>query len=158
MFSTPSNPVGCILRSSEFRQLNDSAPADALLVIDEAYHEYAVGAAYPDSCTLLKAQSRPWIVLRTLSKAYGLAGLRIGYGLCSDSELVSLLDRVRTRFNVNCLTPHGVMACELALQRQLLVHRYCEVEPAFSGSVNEKRGYRETVARGSLRYFHPRFL
>ncbi len=101
MFSTPSNPVGCALSDSQLREFCDASPPDAVLVVDEAYHEYAAGPAYADSLTVLSRQPRPWIVLRTLSKAYGLAGLRVGYGLASDADLVSLLDKVRTPFNVN---------------------------------------------------------
>jgi len=101
IFSTPSNPVGCILSGRQLEALIGACPEDSLLVVDEAYHEYAAGPDYPDSLELLAAQSRPWIVLRTFSKAYGLAGLRIGYGVASDAELVSVLDRVRTPFNVN---------------------------------------------------------
>lgn len=101
MFSTPSNPVGCALSDPQLRALVDASPPDAVLVVDEAYHEYAVGSNYADSLKVLSSQPRPWIVLRTMSKAYGLAGLRVGYGLASDADLVSLLDRVRTPFNVN---------------------------------------------------------
>ena len=101
MFSTPSNPVGCILTAEQFTALVEASPADALLVVDEAYCEYAAGPDYPDSVKLLSAQARPWIVLRTFSKAYGLAGLRIGYGIASEPDLVSVLNRVRTPFNVN---------------------------------------------------------
>jgi histidinol-phosphate aminotransferase len=73
-----------------------------VLVIDEAYFEYCQDDPdYPDSLAVLAAQSRPWIVLRTFSKAYGLAGLRVGYGLASHPELVNLLNRVRTPFNIN---------------------------------------------------------
>lgn len=110
MFSTPSNPVGCILQARQFRELIDAAPPDALLVVDEAYYEYAARPDYPDSLELLSAQSRPWMVLRTLSKAYGLAGLRIGYGLGSDAELVSILGKVRTPFNVNCAAQAAALA------------------------------------------------
>ena len=101
MFSTPSNPVGCILTGPQLKAVIDASPADALLVVDEAYYEYATGPDYADSVKLLSAQLRPWIVLRTFSKAYGLAGLRIGYGIASERDLVSILDRVRTPFNVN---------------------------------------------------------
>ena len=101
MFSTPSNPVGCVLSDYGLRTLIAASPPDVVLVIDEAYHEYAVGPGYADSLTALAGQRRPWIVLRTLSKAYGLAGLRVGYGLASDQGLVSLLEKVRTPFNVN---------------------------------------------------------
>ncbi|WJY15978.1 histidinol-phosphate transaminase [Pectobacteriaceae bacterium CE90] len=102
MFSNPSNPVGCMLDRDGFQRLVDSAPQDCLLVIDEAYYEYCAQLdGYPDSLAVLQHQSRPWVVLRTFSKAYGLAGLRVGYGLASDPALVDILNRVRTPFNIN---------------------------------------------------------
>ncbi len=110
MFSTPSNPVGCALNDADLRVLVDACPLDAVLVVDEAYFEYAVGRDYADSLKVLSNQPRPWIVLRTLSKAYGLAGLRVGYGLASDVNLVSLLDRVRTPFNVNAFAQVAAVA------------------------------------------------
>jgi len=110
MFSTPSNPVGCALNDAGLRVLVDACPLDAVLVVDEAYFEYALGRDYADSLKVLSNQPRPWIVLRTLSKAYGLAGLRVGYGLASDVDLVSLLDRVRTPFNVNAFAQVAAVA------------------------------------------------
>ncbi|RJT44018.1 histidinol-phosphate transaminase [Rahnella woolbedingensis] len=102
IFSNPSNPVGCMLNREGFARIIEAAPQDCVLVIDEAYFEYCeTDADYPDSLRVLAEQSRPWIVLRTFSKAYGLAGLRVGYGLACHAELVSLLDRVRTPFNIN---------------------------------------------------------
>lgn len=102
VFSNPSNPVGCMLGRDGFARLIAMTPRDCLLVIDEAYYEYCVAHPdYPDSLALLREQERPWIVLRTFSKAYGLAGLRVGYGLACHAELVALLDRVRTPFNIN---------------------------------------------------------
>lgn len=110
MFSTPSNPVGCVLNGPQLQAICEASPRETVLVIDEAYFEYARGPAYADSLAVLAAQHRPWIVLRTLSKAYGLAGLRVGYGLASDPSLVSLLDRVRTPFNVNIFAQVGAIA------------------------------------------------
>lgn len=102
VFSNPANPVGCMLGRDAFTRLIAMTPRDCLLVIDEAYYEYCVADPdYPDSLALLHEQERPWIVLRTFSKAYGLAGLRVGYGLACHAELVALLDRVRTPFNIN---------------------------------------------------------
>ncbi|PWC20866.1 histidinol-phosphate transaminase [Brenneria roseae subsp. roseae] len=102
IFSNPSNPVGCILDKEGFARVIDAAPKNSVLVIDEAYFEFGkISADYPDSLRMLAAQPRPWIVLRTFSKAYGLAGLRVGYGLASHAELINQLDRVRTPFNIN---------------------------------------------------------
>jgi len=101
IFSNPSNPVGCRLDTAAFERVIQGTPPDTLIVVDEAYFEYAKGDEFPDSLAILAAQQRPWIVLRTFSKAYGLAGLRVGYGLACDSELIAMLDKVRTPFNVN---------------------------------------------------------
>ncbi|WP_321891676.1 histidinol-phosphate transaminase [Burkholderia cenocepacia] len=110
LLGNPSNPVGCVLDDAALRTLIDAAPADTLIVIDEAYYEFASGAGYADSIGLLAAQRRPWVVLRTFSKAYGLAGLRAGYGLVSNPSLVDLLNRVRTPFNVNTFAQVAAIA------------------------------------------------
>ncbi|TWI55598.1 histidinol-phosphate aminotransferase [Pseudomonas duriflava] len=102
MFSSPSNPVGCTLSAKELQRILDALPRHTLLVFDEAYHEYARHAeGYPDCLTLLEASGKPYVLLRTLSKAYALAGLRVGYGIVSDPLLANLIDRLRTPFNVN---------------------------------------------------------
>jgi histidinol-phosphate aminotransferase len=102
MLANPSNPVGCMLDAPSFARLVDAAPADTLMVIDEAYFEYArLAHGFPDALAVLRSQQRPWIVLRTFSKAWGLAALRVGYGIASDASLIQWLDRVRTPFNVN---------------------------------------------------------
>jgi len=98
----PSNPVGCQYGRADFARILQATPERTLLVVDEAYYEYAVhDPDYPDSLALLRAWPGAWIVLRTFSKAWGLAGLRIGYGLASHAALAGLGDRVRTPFNVN---------------------------------------------------------
>jgi histidinol-phosphate aminotransferase len=102
MLANPSNPVGCSLDGQSLTAYISSCPEDTLIVIDEAYFEFAQdNEAFADSLSILSAQSRPWIILRTFSKAYGLAGLRVGYGLVSDSKIIDYLDRVRTPYNVN---------------------------------------------------------
>jgi histidinol-phosphate aminotransferase len=111
MLSNPSNPVGCMLDAAAFRRIVQATPQETLLVIDEAYYEYALHTnGFPDALAELRAQNRPWIVLRTFSKAWGLAGLRVGYGIASDDRLVQLLDRVRTPFNVNLAAQVAALA------------------------------------------------
>jgi histidinol-phosphate aminotransferase len=111
MLVNPSNPVGCMFTAAEMERLLAATPAHTLLVVDEAYYEYARHTeGYPDVLAMLRGRAMPWIVLRTFSKAWGLAGLRVGYGLASDAALVQLLDRVRTPFNVN----HAAQAAALA--------------------------------------------
>ncbi|WP_198969934.1 histidinol-phosphate transaminase [Xylophilus sp. ASV27] len=111
MIANPSNPVGCLFDAAAFERLLAATPAGTLLVIDEAYVEYArLAPGFPDALAALRRQPRPWIVLRTFSKGWGLAGLRVGYGIASDAALVQLLDRVRTPFNVN----HAAQTAALA--------------------------------------------
>ncbi len=102
IFSNPSNPVGAMLNQDGFSRMVRSLRADTVVVIDEAYYEYAVDApGYPDSRRLLDAAGLPYIILRTFSKAYGLAGLRVGYALCADAWIAQLLNKLRTPFNSN---------------------------------------------------------
>ena len=111
LLSNPSNPVGCILDVDDFRRIVNAAPRDTLLVVDEAYYEYAKSTpGYPDTLVELRAQSRPWIVLRTFSKAWGLAALRVGYGIACNEKLVQILDRVRTPFNINMAAQTAALA------------------------------------------------
>ncbi|MBO1324511.1 aminotransferase class I/II-fold pyridoxal phosphate-dependent enzyme [Acetobacter sp. TBRC 12305] len=102
VFANPSNPVGCMMGADDLRALVAACPADCLIVVDEAYREYAeTDPAYPNAQAILREQARPWIVLRTFSKAYGLAGLRIGYAITSDDAIAQTLGRVRDPFNTN---------------------------------------------------------
>ncbi|MFS2054380.1 histidinol-phosphate transaminase [Variovorax sp. Varisp41] len=113
MLANPSNPVGCMFDTRDFERLLAAVPAGTLLVVDEAYYEYArLAPGYPDVLARLRGEAVafPWIVLRTFSKAWGLAGLRVGYGIASDAALVQLLDRVRTPFNVNLAAQAAALA------------------------------------------------
>lgn len=111
MLSNPSNPVGCMLDAHAFRRLVLATPPETLLVIDEAYYEYArLSPGFPDALAELRAQARPWIVLRTFSKAWGLAGLRVGYGIASNTKVVQMLNRVRTPFNINLAAQSAALA------------------------------------------------
>ncbi|MGV8918770.1 MAG: histidinol-phosphate transaminase [Pseudomonas sp.] len=111
MFSSPSNPVGTTLGAEGLQHLLDALPAHCLLVFDEAYYEYAqFEDGYPDCLSQIQSSGRPFILLRTFSKAYSLAGLRIGYGIVSDPLLADLIDRLRTPFNVNRVAQAAAVA------------------------------------------------
>lgn len=110
MFSVPSNPVGCTLSRADCERLVAAAPADTILVIDEAYREFVAAPQRLDLIGLLSAQSRPWVLLRTFSKAYALGGLRIGYAIVSDGDAAMVLDRVRPPFNVNRVAQLAALA------------------------------------------------
>lgn len=112
MFSSPSNPAGTTISAAELREILSALGSGALLILDEAYFEYSSSAPSYVSFleVLLKTPNVSWILLRTFSKAYGLAGLRVGYGIASDASLIDIIDRVRTPFNVNRLAQAGALA------------------------------------------------
>lgn len=111
IIGNPSNPSGTILNRNQLQAIVDRTPEECVLVIDEAYYEYARhDPAYPDAFALLQSRDRPWIVLRTFSKAYGLAGLRVGYAMASHVNLIDALHRVRTPYNVNQLAQAAAIA------------------------------------------------
>ncbi|HIO15202.1 MAG TPA: histidinol-phosphate transaminase [Chromatiales bacterium] len=109
--ANPNNPTGTMLAGAPLREFVASLPSQVVVVIDEAYFEYVEHADYPDTISWLQAFPN-LVVTRTFSKAYGLAGLRVGYAL-SNGEIADLLNRVRQPFNVNSL---ALVAAETALQ------------------------------------------
>ncbi len=108
--ANPNNPTGTWLNSQELDSFISKVPNDIILVVDEAYFEYVEESEYPDTLQWLDKYPN-LIVTRTFSKIYGLAGLRIGYAVCSE-EIADLLNRVRQPFNVN--TP-ALLAASAAL-------------------------------------------
>lgn len=99
--ANPNNPTGTINTEEEFARFMQSVPDGVLVVVDEAYYEYVTDNNYPDSLKYLR-QGRDIIILRTFSKIYGLAGLRIGYGI-SQEEIIAELNKVRAPFNTNSI-------------------------------------------------------
>jgi len=120
--ANPNNPTGTWLRADELHGFIDSLPAHVLVVVDEAYSEYVEESAYPDASRWL-AEFSNLIVTRTFSKAYGLAALRIGYGL-SHPGIADLLNRVRHPFNVNSV---ALAAAQAALEDVAHIRRCVEV-------------------------------
>jgi histidinol-phosphate aminotransferase len=111
LFGNPSNPAGTSITAEDLRSILRHLTPETLVLFDEAYLEYAMAdPSYPDFHSVLAEFDIPWLMLRTFSKAYGLAGLRIGYAIASDSEIVQLMDRVRAPFNVNRLAQIGSIA------------------------------------------------
>jgi len=97
----PNNPTGSIVGRKAVEEFMDGLPEDVLVVFDEAYFEYVTDEDYVSGLEYL-AQGRNVVVLRTFSKIYGLAGLRVGYGITS-LEIAAAVNRVREPFNVNLL-------------------------------------------------------
>jgi histidinol-phosphate aminotransferase len=114
--ANPNNPTGTLLPGEDLEQFLRAVPPHVIVVLDEAYNEYLPEEACYDSVPWL-AQHANLIVVRTFSKAYGLAGLRVGFALCS-ARVADLLNRVRQPFNVNSL---ALVAAEAALGDQAFV-------------------------------------
>jgi histidinol-phosphate aminotransferase len=106
--ANPNNPTGTMNTSGEMKALMERVPEDVIVVLDEAYYEYVTDRDYPDTMGYLR-DGRRIIILRTFSKIYGLAGLRIGYGFASP-EMVDLMNRVRQPFNTNSLAQVAALA------------------------------------------------
>ncbi|NTV29589.1 MAG: histidinol-phosphate transaminase [Candidatus Omnitrophica bacterium] len=104
----PDNPSGQYSTKAEVAAFLDGFPSDVLVFFDEAYFEYVRAEDYPDTLALLKSR-RNIVVARTFSKLYGLAGLRIGYGV-ADVEVADLLNRAREPFNVTSVAQAAALA------------------------------------------------
>jgi histidinol-phosphate aminotransferase len=106
--ANPNNPTGTMNTKAEMDEFMSRVPEDVLVVVDEAYFEYVTSPEYPDTFKYLK-DGRNIIILRTFSKIYGLAGLRIGYGF-APPKLVDLMNGVRAPFNTNSLAQAAALA------------------------------------------------
>ena len=104
----PNNPTGTMGSGEEVARRVTRVPEHVIIVFDEAYFEYVRSSQFPDTMTYVK-QGRNVIVLRTFSKIYGLAGLRIGYGVTTP-EITNFLNRVRPPFNANSIAQQAALA------------------------------------------------
>lgn len=105
---TPDNPTGSLIKEADFHQFMEKVPAETIVVLDEAYMEYVEEAYQYDLHSNLN-NYKNLIVLRTFSKIYGLAGLRIGYGIM-DPAIAELVEIVRGPFNTTSITQEAAIA------------------------------------------------
>lgn len=133
ILANPNNPTGTYFNKQEFQAFLEKLPASIIVVCDEAYYEYIRKDDYPITHEWL-AKYPNLIITRTFSKAYGLAGLRVGYALAHE-DVIALLNRIRQPFNVNTLAQVGALAA-------LKDKEYLE----YSVSMNQK--HREQMCHG----------
>ena len=136
--ANPNNPTGTAFGATEFVEFMKRVPGDVLVVLDEAYTEYAERRDLPNA-TELFGKYNNLLTLRTFSKVYGLAGLRIGYGI-GHATLVAEMNKLRTPFNV---TSVGQAAALAALGDGEHVRRSVE-----TNRVERKRLFEELTAMG----------
>ncbi|HHV93221.1 MAG TPA: histidinol-phosphate transaminase [Firmicutes bacterium] len=121
----PNNPTGAYVNKSAVEDFLAGVPHHVLVVFDEAYYEYVTAEDYPDTIRYVR-EGRNVVVLRTFSKIYGLAGLRIGYGI-APGHIAQLVRRVREPFNVNAAAQIAALA---ALEDEEHVRRSRELNEA----------------------------
>lgn len=104
---SPNNPTGSIITKKTLFSFMDQCPKNVLVVLDEAYYEYMQSDMDPDAVTHLSTYQN-LVILRTFSKAYGLAGLRVGYAI-ANAELITKLDVARGPFNTTTLAQNAAL-------------------------------------------------
>jgi histidinol-phosphate aminotransferase len=107
--ATPNNPTGTMTSRAELDSWFERVPAHVLTVVDQAYLEYIDHPDYPDAVEEYLKQGRRVLVLRTFSKIYGLAGLRVGYGV-GDPETITAIGKVRRAFDVSTQAQAAALA------------------------------------------------
>jgi histidinol-phosphate aminotransferase len=138
--ANPNNPTGTWNSSAEVKNFLQRVPADVIVVLDEAYAEYVVDKNYASGLGYL-SDFPNLIVTRTFSKAYGLAGLRIGYSV-SSPQIANLLNRVREPFNVNQL---ALVAAQAALEDQEYLQKSVQLNS--SGMRELEQGFQQLGLR-----------
>jgi histidinol-phosphate aminotransferase len=106
--ANPNNPTGTAFTTNEFREFVESVPDGVLVVLDEAYIHYAASMGLKDSVEVYRRRKN-LLILRTFSKVYGLAGLRIGYAI-GHTELLSAMNKLKTPFNTSGVAQAAALA------------------------------------------------
>jgi len=107
---TPNPPTGGQMTAAGVEAVAAGIPDRVLLVVDEAYHEFGRQAGGPDVLPILAKRKGPWVVLRTFSKAYGLAGARLGYALCGSDDVADQLRKVTLHFGATAPAQAAALA------------------------------------------------
>jgi histidinol-phosphate aminotransferase len=146
--ANPNNPTGRSFSASDLAAFLHRLPSDVVVVLDEAYAEYVRDPAYPDSMALLRGRPRT-VVLRTFSKVYGLAALRIGYAI-GDRAIADMLNRLREAFNTSALAQAAALAAidDTAHVERSLAHNAMEL-PRLARMLTE-RGFEVTPSQGNF--------
>lgn len=107
---TPNPPTGGFVDAAGIEEIARGVPESVLLVVDEAYHEFGRHAGGPDVLPILAKRRGPWVVMRTFSKAYGLAGARLGYALCGSDEVAEAIRKVKLHFGATATAQAAALA------------------------------------------------
>ncbi|HEY8363633.1 MAG TPA: histidinol-phosphate transaminase [Tissierellaceae bacterium] len=138
----PNNPTGTIIPEKEFVEFLDKVPSNILVVSDEAYREYVTRKDYPYQTEKLIKKYKNLLIMRTFSKAYGLAGIRVAYTI-GDEEILQYINKVRGPFNVNALAQIAAVA---ALEDEDFIRK------TYENNVEGKKYLYEEFEKLSLKY------
>jgi len=122
---TPNNPTGGLIKREPLRRFLEALPAHVLPVIDEAYFEYVEDEDYPDPARVSKLTERPAVIVRTFSKMFGMAGLRVGYAI-APRDIVEVCRKVQNPYEVNRIAQSAALASVTAgeeLARRMRANR-----------------------------------
>jgi histidinol-phosphate aminotransferase len=108
--ATVNNPTGGLMAADDLARLARDVPASVLLAVDDAYFEYARQAGGHDALDALRGRTGPWLLMRTFSKAYALAGLRVAYGFMNDPAMVDAYVNLKAMFNVTSVAQAAAAA------------------------------------------------
>ena len=140
-FATPANPSGLSVPADQIAEIARAVPTNILLLVNEVYHEFAAFDGEPDLLDILRRErTAPWLVLRSFSKAYRLAGARVGYGLASDENTAH---RVQEHA-VNFATPSLGFAAPLAVWRD---------QESLAETLDLNQRERDALRAGSCRHW-----
>ncbi|HJH11839.1 MAG TPA: histidinol-phosphate transaminase [Metalysinibacillus jejuensis] len=139
---SPNNPTGVVIADDELQNFLRQVPQDVLVVLDEAYYEYVVDERHKDTLPLIHTYPNV-IILRTFSKAYGLAGFRVGYGIANE-EIIAKIDPVRAPFN-NTVLSHEI--AKIAIKDQAFI------EACIEANESGKRQFEAFCNKHGLHYY-----
>jgi histidinol-phosphate aminotransferase len=118
----PNNPTGHALGREAVHRFVEAVPERLLILMDEAYMEFANPDEFPDTLSLFREGRENLLIIRTLSKALGLAGFRVGYGI-GHSDLIALMNRIKLPFNISIVSQHAALG---ALEDSLFLQKTIE--------------------------------
>ncbi|MEP7022112.1 MAG: aminotransferase class I/II-fold pyridoxal phosphate-dependent enzyme, partial [Pseudonocardiales bacterium] len=148
----PNNPTGTAVRREELVAFLRSVPSDVLVALDEAYREFVTDPDVPDGVTLLDDFPNV-VVLRTFSKAYGLAGLRVGYAIAGDPAVTRALRQTQVPFAVTSVAQQAALASLEPQAEAQLMRRVAEIVTERTRVCDELRAMGYEVPPSEANFF-----
>ena len=150
--ANPNNPTGTMVTADETAAFMEQVPNDVLVVFDEAYYEYVSRSDYPQTLPYV-LEGRNFVITRTFSKIYGLAGLRVGYGIAPPA-LIETLNRVRQPFNCSLIGQAAARAALKDTDHVVKSQEHNDIGKAFLYNAFDDLGLRYRETEGNFIMLH----